>query len=91
MQQCREVTGLQMTNTEKLICQLIEGNEPYDSTLWNHPTLMMNLPAITAPLTSLPCASDTGAAVKLNEVNITNYVSFLNYRQCLGSPAILFY
>ena len=76
MQQCREVTGLQMTNTEKLICQLIEGNEPYHSPLWNHPTLMMNPSTITAPLTSLPYVSDTEAAVKLNEVGITNYVPF---------------
>jgi len=69
MQQCRKVTGLQLTNTEKLICQLVEDNEPYNSTLWNHPTLMKNSSAITAPLTSLPCASDAEAAVKLNEVS----------------------
>ena len=70
MQQCREleVTGFTMTNTEKLIYQLLEGKEPYCSTLWNHPTLMMNPSAITTPLTTLPYASDTEAVVKLNEV-----------------------
>ena len=68
MQQSREVTGFQMTNTEKLIYQLIEANEPYSSTLWNHPTLMMNSSAIATPLTTLPYASDAEAAVKLNEV-----------------------
>ena len=72
MLQCQEVTGLQMTNTEKLICQLIEGNEPYNSTLWNHPTLMTNSSTIPAPLTSLPYASDTEAAMKLNEVGYSN-------------------
>ena len=69
MQQCQKVTGLRLTNTEKLICQLVEANEPYSSTLWNHPTLMMNSSPITVPLTSLPCASDAEAAVKLNEVS----------------------
>ena len=68
MQQCREVTGFTMTNTEKLIYQLLEGKESYCSTLWNHPTLMMNPSAITTPLTTLPYTSDTEAAVKLNEV-----------------------
>lgn len=69
MQQCQKITGLQLTNTENLISQLVEANEPYSSTLWTHPTLMMNSSAITAPLTSLPCASDAEAAVKLNEVS----------------------
>ena len=69
MQQCRKVTGLHMTNTEKLICQLVEENEPHSSPLWNHPTLMMNLSPITTPLTSLPCASDAEVAIKLNEVS----------------------
>ena len=68
MQQCREVTGFKMTNREKLIYQLLEGKEPYKSTLWNHPTLMMNLSAITTPLTTLPYISDTEVAVKINEV-----------------------
>lgn len=68
MQQCRGVTGLQMTNTEKLICQLVEASEPYDSPLWNHPTLMANPSTITTPLTSLPYANDSETAVKLNEV-----------------------
>ena len=57
-----------MTNTEKLICQLIDVDEPYASTLWTHPTLMMNSSAINTPLTSLPYESDTEAAVKLNKV-----------------------
>ena len=69
MQQCREVTSFKMTNTEKLIYQLLEAKEPYNSTLWNHPTLMMNPSAITTPLTTLPYTSDTEAAVKLNEVS----------------------
>ena len=69
MQQCREVTSFKMTNTEKLIYQLLEDKESYKSTLWNHPTLMMNSSAITTPLTTLPYASDTEAAVKLNEVS----------------------
>ena len=68
MQQCRTVNGIQMTNTEKLICQLVEANEPYGSTLWNHPTLMMNLSPITTPLTSLPYVNNYENAVKLNEV-----------------------
>ena len=68
MQQCREVTGFKMTNTEKLIYQLLEGKEPYSSTLWNHPTLMINSFSITIPLTTLPYISDTEAAVKINEV-----------------------
>ena len=92
MQQCREVTGLQMTNTEKLIYQLIEGNEPYNSTLWNHPTLMMNPSTITGPLTSLPYASDTEAAVKLNEVGYGNLPFSNQINFCfLGSVALLFY
>ena len=68
MQQCREVISFKMTNTEKLIYQLLEVKEPYNSTLWNHPILMMNPSPITAPLTTLPYTSDTEAAVKLNEV-----------------------
>ena len=68
MQQCREVTGFKTTNTEKLIYRLLEDKGSYKSTLWNHPTLMMNLSPITTPLTTLPYASDTEAAVKINEV-----------------------
>ena len=57
-----------MTNTERLICQLIEHKEPYDSTLWNHPTLLTNTNVITASLTSLPCTDDSVVALRLNEV-----------------------
>jgi len=58
-----------MTNTERLIRQLIEDEEPFDSTLWNHPTLLTNLKVITAPLTSLPCVDYSAMALKLNEVH----------------------
>ena len=68
IQACQQVSGLHMTNTERLICQLIEHKEPYDSPLWNHPTLLTNFTVITAPLTSLPCTDVSMIASRLNEV-----------------------
>ena len=82
-----------MTNTEKLIYQLLEGKEPYCSTLWNHPTLMMNVSAITTPLTTLPYTSDTEAAVKLNEVGYQaiTFIFVLLFALILDSTALLLY
>ena len=67
-----------MTNTERLIYQLIEHKEPFDSTLWNHPTLLTNSNVITAPLTSLPCTGDSAIALRLNEVHL-NYLFLFNF------------
>ncbi|XP_065883472.1 pleckstrin homology domain-containing family H member 1-like isoform X2 [Dysidea avara] len=74
IQACQQISGLHMTNTERLICQLIEHKEPYDSTLWNHPTLLTNTNVITASLTSLPCTDDSVVALRLNE-NLLLYCS----------------